>query len=266
MRPTIITLSAIPPRFPDLEPCLTSLLRQSLPADEVRLYIPETYRRFPEWDGVLPEVPPGVIIYRTVEDLGPATKVLPAAHDLRGQEVDLLFCDDDKIYDTDWHRRFKTEAEQRPGCCIVESGFDFHDIADCQRPVHRLPRFRMRRKDWKYRLVRSLTLALYKPRREISGGYVDQLEGFAGVLVQPSWFDSHAYEIPDNMWMVDDPWLSGHLERNGIPIWRMISPKRLQHVRTTKLHALHNLVVDGSDRVSSDLAVKKYMRETYGIW
>ncbi len=77
--PTIITLSSIPPRFGLLKPTLFSLLSQRLKAEEVRLYIPHKYRRFPDWDGRLPEVPAGITIVRCDEDLGPATKVLPAA-------------------------------------------------------------------------------------------------------------------------------------------------------------------------------------------
>ncbi len=75
--PLIITLSAIPPRFAALGPTLRALLRQRHPADEIRLNIPERYRRFPEWDGTLPEVPEGVTILRCAQDYGPATKLLP---------------------------------------------------------------------------------------------------------------------------------------------------------------------------------------------
>jgi hypothetical protein len=71
----VISLSAIPPRFAHLGPVLDSLLRQRPRAEAVLLYIPKSYRRFPEWDGALPDVPEGVEIRRVEEDLGPATKL-----------------------------------------------------------------------------------------------------------------------------------------------------------------------------------------------
>lgn len=266
MTPTIITLSSIPPRFSKLTPTLMSLLAQNEPAQEIRLYIPRSYRRFPNWDGVLPHVPNGVKIHRCDEDLGPATKVLPAAADLKGQEVNILFCDDDKVYDRSWHRRFKTAAANHPNTCIVEVGETFPDIADSVRPADRLPRGRRARKTILYRLKRALTLTLYKPHIYRNSGYVDQISGFGGVLVKPDWFDEEAYNIPSVLWTVDDPWLSGHLERRGIPIWLNGKGKLPAYGSGGRLHALLDFVEDGHGRIEADLAVIDYMRKRYGIW
>ena len=63
-----ITLSSIPARFDKIGPVLESLASQG--ADKVLLYIPETYRRFPDWDGALPKVPSGIQIQRCTDDLG----------------------------------------------------------------------------------------------------------------------------------------------------------------------------------------------------
>lgn len=266
MKPTIITLSTIPPRFAELGPTLQSLLDQDLPAAEVRLYIPRTYRRFPNWDGSLPVVPAGISIHRCDTDLGPATKVLPAAADLAGQDVDILFCDDDKIYDRKWHQRFKAAAMAHPDTCIVEVGETFPDIPDEIRPANRLPRGRRNPKDALYRLKRALTLTLYKPPLYQNSGYVDQISGFGGVLVRPDWFDDEVRDIPGIMWTVDDPWLSGHLERRGIPIWLNGQGKLPKFARAGRLEGLLHLVEDGHGRIEADLAVIDYMRERYGIW
>lgn len=264
-KPTIISLSTIPSRFQFLEKTLTSLLAQDLKAQEVRLYIPKTYRRFPDWDGTLPKVPAGVTICRCEQDYGPATKVLPAAHDLKGQNVDILFCDDDKIYDHGWHRRFKTDAEAKPNTCIVEVGESFPDIADNCRPSDRLPRSLLTKKDFIYRLKRIITLWQYKPNRA-TRGYVDQISGFAGVLVQPEWFDEPFYDIPSVMWTVDDPWISGHLERRGIAIWLTGKRKNPGDGDGSGVDALLDLVEGGHNRVRADLMVIDYFREKYGIW
>jgi len=44
-------------------------------------------------------------------------------------------------------------------------------------------------------------------------GYVDMFEGYGGVMLQPNHFDDTAFEIPENVLMVDDIWLSGNLEK-----------------------------------------------------
>ncbi len=265
--PTIITLASIPPRFDALGPTLQSLLAQDLPADEVRLYVPTGFRRFPNWDGTLPAVPKGVRIHVTHKDLGPATKVLPAARELRGRNVDILFCDDDRLYDPGWHRRFKTARAARPDACLCEHGETFPDIADEVRPPGRLPRAHRRRKGWPYRLLRAATLGLVKPHQYQSDGYVDYFAGYGGVMVRPEWLDDPAiFDIPEVLWTVDDPWLSGHLERQGVPIWlarfRSWPTKR----DSSATHALHDLVEMGHDRVEADLAAIAHFRRAYRIW
>lgn len=263
---TVATLSAIPPRFDRLQPALESLLNQETPFDEIRLYIPKTYRRFPDWNGDLPSVPEGVKIVRCDFDYGPATKILPAARDLNGQNVDILFCDDDKIYDRNWHNRFRAARRDHPDACIVEAGETFPDIADDIRAADRLPRGYRRKKNLGYRLIRIATLTMHKPHMYINSGFVDQLSGYGGVLVKPDWFDDLFYDIPDVLWTVDDPWLSGHLERRGIPIWLNGKGKRPHALGSGRLHALLKVTENGHGRVDADLAAIEYFRRTYGIW
>src|SRR6056297_3971663 len=114
----IISLTAIPGRFAGLGPTLESLTAQG--ADQVWLNIPRTYRRFPDWDGSLPSVPAGVSIRLCDIDLGPATKILPAAYALRGQDAQILFCDDDCIVPRGWAKRlFAIQARRRDQAVAV---------------------------------------------------------------------------------------------------------------------------------------------------
>lgn len=265
--PTIITLSTIPPRFHLLGPTLNSLLGQSMPAQEIVLYIPQSYRRFPDWDGQLPQVPKGIRIARCPQDLGPATKVLPATQDYAGQELDILFCDDDKLYDRGWHARLKRARERHPEACIVEAGDDLPDIADEHRPGERLPRAkRWIRKPLGYRIKRVLTLFTVKSPMYSNSGYIDILAGHGGVMLRPDWLGPEAWAIPDVLWTVDDPWLSGHLERQGIPIWLLAEVKRMKSSEAGSIDALHDFVEMDHDRVMADVAAIDYMRQTYGIW
>lgn len=267
MRPTVLTLSSIPSRFHRISDAISAVTSQDLPIDEVRLVIPLRYRRFPDWDGTLPDVPKGVRIVRTETDLGPATKVLPTARDLRGQDVDILFCDDDRLVDRGWHRRIKTAAMERPGHAICTIGETFPDISDAARPPDRLPRAHRTRKGLRYRWRRVVTLGRYKEVVYCGDGYVDQVSGYGGVLVRPDWFDDECWNIPEILWTVDDPWLSGHLARAGIPIWLTQNPAGwIAHGIGSKVDALLNLVEQGYDRVDADVAAIQYMRETYGVW
>ena len=118
----VITLSTIPPRFSGLGPTLRALVAQSSRPEAVELWIPQHYRRFPGYGGELPEVPEGVAIRRCDTDLGPATKVLPAAQERRGQAVDLIFCDDDQLYRRDWAARLLAVRARRPADAVTAGG------------------------------------------------------------------------------------------------------------------------------------------------
>lgn len=263
--PTIASLSTIPPRFGDLGPTLRSLLQQTRPFDEIRVYIPRSYRRFPDWDGSLPDLPGNVDPHRTDQDLGPATKVLPAARELRGREVDIFFCDDDKKYHPDLHRKLKQAASIRPGTCIVGAGKNLPDIAQSDRPPHRCPRARQSGKGPWYRLLRAISLGRVKPGLSWQSGYVDLLAGYGGVLVRPDWFGDDALDCPEIMWTVDDMWLSGQLERRAIPIWlEGGEPVRDSGIGANS--ALVKLVEQGYGRVEANLLVIDHFRQVHGLW
>nr|MDJ0827496.1 glycosyltransferase family A protein [Rhodobacter sp.] len=134
----VITLSSVPPRFGKIGATLESLAGQG--AEKVLLYIPETYRRFPDWDGTLPKVPEGVEIRRLDEDFGPATKVLGAAREFRRQDVDLLFCDDDQRYGPGWAQTFLDLKARHPGAVIATLGFHAYDAAGGSRARDLQPR------------------------------------------------------------------------------------------------------------------------------
>ena len=55
----VVSLSTIPPRFPHLGEALKCLLDQTFLPDEIRVYIPKAYRRFPQHSFAIPEIPDG---------------------------------------------------------------------------------------------------------------------------------------------------------------------------------------------------------------
>lgn len=264
----VITLSSIPPRFAHIGPTLESLLGQSARPDRVILYIPKTYRRFPDWDRALPLVPKGVEIQRTESDLGPATKVLPAAREFRGQDTDILFGDDDRVYAPGWAARFLSAKRRHPGCAIATRGLMADGLAGTTPDRALQPRALRRHesRDYEYKLKRlwcSATGRHFRPERRLfrQSGYVDMFEGCSGVLVRPDWFDDSAFDIPASAWHVDDVWLSGMLAKNGIPIWLVantLTPQR------TAAHA--HAALAGPDRHKTNQTAVRYMQSTYGIW
>lgn len=262
----IITLSTIPPRFDKLAPTLKSLLNQKAPADQIILYIPHKYRRFPEWEGTLPDLPEGISIRRTETDLGPATKILPAIKEFSEQDIDLLFCDDDVIYDNKWAQRYIELRKTMPNTCIAEGGYDIADINISARSQDRLPRVTTANRDLLFRLA---SMIKYRQRRAsyyTKSGYCDIFLGVSGAMVRPAFFKPSVFEIPEILWAVDDYWLSGHLETNNIPIWLNADAPRRHDGSSRRIASLLNMVHDGHDRHASNKACIDYYRSTYGIW
>lgn len=270
----VISLSSIPPRFATLGPTLRSLTQQRGGIDEVRLHIPRHYRRFPEYSGELPEVPEGIRIVRTEEDLGPASKVLFAARDLRGSQAQILFCDDDKIFSPRWAQQLFEAQQARPDQCVALIGKPIPP--DRGRPGPFQPKavrargygigFRLRRLQHGFMrfLGRDRPKPMHCPVAE--AGYVDILQGLGGAVVRPDFFDDTAFAIPDTVWTVDDVWLSGMLAIKGIPIWL---PAGLEMPQTTEAHEIHSLyraTIEGATRGDANRRCVAYMQQHYDIW
>ncbi|WP_299353666.1 hypothetical protein [uncultured Shimia sp.] len=285
MQNYIVSLSSIPPRFPELARSLDSLLAQSVPPERVILYLSQNYARFPDWDGQLPEVPKGVEIRIVDEDYGPATKLLPALREFAGQDIDILFCDDDQIYQPYLAEDLLKGRADHPDACIAASGMqDYPPLDPNQRRVfsHR-PRMKHL---WKKTNIRFLLhlFGLYllgkvtgktypEPlrRKVLRAGYADGFEGWMGVLVRPGFFSEEVFDIPDFARPVDDVWLSGQATRMGHPPWvvgglfeRPLMPLSTEnHDNET---ALHRSVFAGVHRSQSNIDTARYFQKTFGIW
>lgn len=268
MTRVIVSLTAIPPRFPYLDGVLGSMLSQTLAPEAIYLHIPQAYRRDSFNPATPPVVPTGVTLNRVARDFGPATKILPTVQMYRDQDVLLFFCDDDKVYDPNTLERFAAAATARPDSVIVEEGSDIFENCDINFSGSREPRCARRRKDLLYRLKRAASLGRWKSRKAASSGYVDVLEGWGGVMVRPSFFTDEVFEIPDPLWMVDDFWLSGHLTAQNIPIWLNAenAPRVKGSRNEVKEAALRTQVVAGMDRAALNAACVRYFQERYGIW
>jgi len=274
----IVSLSTIPSRFDKLGPTLDCLLGQIAPIDRILLYIPETYRRFPDWDGTLPQVPEGVEIRRVPADIGPATKILYAAKEFRGQDVDILLCDDDRRYKPDWAQAFLDSRAEHPDACIAIAGFEADRYGQSAMKNRPQPRARRRSRGldlrfqaqmvWEFLFPPVERKYLREPTRVTfnHSGYVDCFEGFGGALVKPDFFDDTSFDIPEVIWAVDDVWLSGCLARKGVPIWALADRHDTQHTPAGVCDALHKAEIEGSDRDDANKACIQYFQDTHGVW
>lgn len=280
----IISLSSIPSRFHQIGPTLESLLAQTVKAEHVILYVSRSYRREPDWDGTLPEVPEGVEVRISEEDFGPATKLLPALKDFAGQDVEILFLDDDHVYPRHLAENMLRERRRRPLDSLAISPMEDYDpLPGTERRFEHQPR-QLRR--WRVTHLSFQLHALwidltnifravkrpYPPRRAVlRAGYADGFQGYYGVMVRPEFFPQEVFDIPDFARPVDDVWLSGHATRMGHPPWILggLFGRRLEPVwqdSHSDHTALHHNIFDGVGRDDSNRKVVEYFQKTYGIW
>ncbi len=274
----IISLSSIPTRFSYLEETLKGLLRQTVPAERVIVYIPHQYRRFPDWDGQLPKLPEGVELVRCDQDYGPATKLLPALVQFAGTDVDILFCDDDMYYPPNWAAAFLRQRARQPEACVALVGGELAQIPLSQREHALYPRPRKMwaildpelriRKLIEYFNVRWRgKVPSYLGRRLfLTAGFQEVFQGFGGVMVRATFFDESVFDIPREVWAVDDYWLSGNAAKNGHPVWVIPFFRTPRALPQSNQHGLAGTVIDGQDRTSANLTAEAYLREKYGIW
>ena len=278
----IISLSTIPSRFPLIRKTLDCLLAQSARVDEIWLVIPRHYRRFPDYDGSLPDVPKGIRVVQTDEDLGPATKILAAAEMLRGEDCSILFCDDDQRYHRTWAEALFAAHDPARRRAVAMFGIMVKRVLgkDTPRtyrnPYGAPPRRTISLLDMRYRFERmkqqvrhrQLYPRVAKPHRVhfARGGYVDLLHGFGGVVVRPDYFTEADKTIPDHIRPVDDIWLSGVLAVRDIPIYVPSGIVRPSHHAADNTDPLSQTVSHGLDRDEANIEGIKYFQDTYNIW
>lgn len=105
-----ISLTSIPPRFEKLGPVLRALLDQSESPERIFLTLPRQYECYDVTVNP-PTLADGVELLWSDEDMGPATKALPAARQLSESGLRLIYCDDDWIYPRHWAKTLLAKSE-----------------------------------------------------------------------------------------------------------------------------------------------------------
>ncbi len=276
----VISLSSIPSRFAALERVLASLCAQDAAGLSIELYLPRRYRRFPDHDGTLPRVPPGVELVLVDEDLGPATKILHAVERHRDSDPPILYCDDDVLYAPDWARRLLEAHRAHPAAAVAAAGLNL-DALGLDLPAVDGPRavLQRRARDWRYMAARAVQIVRYGGAARVPpevkairrlvrrSGRIDIAEGYGGVVVRPSFFDAAVRDIPPVLWSVDDVWLSGNLARRGVPILAIADAARLRFLAEHQgPDALHRATIEGAGRFEANRRCAIHMRENFGAW
>jgi hypothetical protein len=134
------------------------------------------------------------------DDWGPATKLIPSL--LRfppGQKI--VVADDDRIYPPNLIEDFERASAAHPGCALGLGGW-------------RVPEDLTDRPTTLWADLRGLPPVPLKATRLEQPVEVDILQGMAGYLVRPDFFDVSAVTdysaAPEAVFFVDDVWLSGH--------------------------------------------------------
>ena len=217
----VASLTSIPPRFAQLPRVVAGLRAQ---VARVVVTLPRHYRRFPG-DHAVPALP-GAEVLRPDEDLGPAAKVLHAARMLRGQDVDLLYCDDDWDYAPGWVEAFRTARAAHPEAVLAGATFGAE-------------------------------------RLKLSGPPI--VQGFAGVMIRPDWLDDAAMTPPEVAWAVDDIWLSGAYARAGRGVVEVAGARRLATPLTDPGN-LQDARIAGLSRADANRACALHVTERFGTW
>ena len=266
----VISLTTIPPRFSLILPTLRDLLAQTADVAEIRLNISRHYKRF-EFDlADIPSYPDGINVCVVDGDFGPATKILPTAQAFAGQDVEILFCDDDQNYPRRWAQQFLDARAQKPDACIAETGFQLFDAnrpTDPERIESLQPRAQWRKRNLAYRLQRAATLGQRRPSAFGTAGYMDGFKGYRGAMIRPEFLPPEAYDIPDIMWTHDDFWLSGQMALNRVPVWGFVSNQMWRKpYRAEQTHALLDLTYKGHGRQDVSRLVLKHFQDEHGLW
>jgi hypothetical protein len=228
----VVTLTSIADRAGTIAPALRSLLDQTIPADRVILAWPTHSLRTGLPNPELLNLPEGIEVLRC-DDLGPATKLLPAL--VAEPDALLIVVDDDVIYPVDFIETLISAHRLSREAAVGYRGWRLEGDRDPKDLDH------------------VFATALVKPEE------VDILFGTWGYLIPPGALDEAVQQFsgwPAELRWVDDVWVSGHLARRGVP--RLVVPAKRLPLETAA--SAIGALTDGLNRSGSNdrIAIKAF--------
>lgn len=195
----VITMTTILARINKIWPTLNSITLQSLQPENIFLWIPKQFKRFP--NQVILNVPnflsnyPNIKIQFIDHDYGPASKLLPCLQLFSGQDTKIIIIDDDRIYPPHFIYDLLKYEQIDPSAAIGIAGTIMHGS-----------------KRHEYRATKKMML-------------VDVLLGYNGMLVKPTFFAEDIFYYPPSLpeaFFEEDVWVSRHLQKRNIR--RILTP------------------------------------------
>ena len=109
----IISLTVLPSRLNNLKATIDSLVNQDDAADEICVWLPKNAKRGGEQIEVVPKfLQQDPIRAEFVEDVGPATKLIPALRKYwKEKETIIVTVDDDHVYPKGWFGELLSYSE-----------------------------------------------------------------------------------------------------------------------------------------------------------
>lgn len=247
----VISLTTIPSRIDVIDDTLKSLLDQRRRPARIVLNVPrESLRERRAYD--VPERLKRLasVEIRPCDDLGPATKSIPAL--LAGQaDQPVLVVDDDRIYPPGLVAEFERWAGMRPDAALTAAGWVVpEDLTD--RPTTLKSNLLM------------LPPAPLRGTRLKTPQPVDIVMGVMGYLVRPRFFDPAEltdFSGPEALRFVDDVRTSAlcRAERLVIPVARLgfLPKRRWSHYKDTALANINRGSGDAETR-GNTVAIRHY--------
>lgn len=193
----IISFTTIPSRIDRIKPMVDSILNQSLKADEIILWIANSYRRLNHHEETkIPDfIKQSNITVKYCEDVGPFTKLYYSLkQEWNNKETIIATVDDDVFYPRHWFKRLLRQSKRAPTKAIGYRGRILKDKLD-------------------YNSSLKITNA-----PNFSPIKVDIITGTWGALYKVQFFDEDIFnmDLIKANFMVDDIWITGHLAKNNI--------------------------------------------------
>ena len=227
-RRVIAAISTLPDRIANLEATIGCLLDQTRPPDEIILALPQFSIRQQKAYAIpnYLQAFANLRVLRCEKDWGPATKFIPLVQEeLAASRGDTLIwvMDDDRTYPPDALETFVHYSQQLP------------DAALCFRGAA----IRRHAKKSALEIFRGSEIRAPKP--------VAVSTGCGSYLIQPRFFDARLWDYsaaPEAAFYMDDIWISGWLDRRGVPKYLIPTSAMMRSVRrqsrTMSLHDVPN--------------------------
>jgi hypothetical protein len=242
----IISLTILPSRLSNAKATLDSLLDQDKAADEICVWLPKNAKR----DEVLIKSIPQYlkqepIRVEMVDDVGPATKLIPALRKYWNEkETIIVTADDDQIYPKGWFGGLVRYSEQYESSCLGYRGRKFLRLGGLRLSL-----------SYKRAIV-QLCHKMGSPKK------VDIVTGVWGALYKVKFFDEEVFDLDLDtpMFFTDDIWFSGMMAKRGVARYVVPMNDTIAATDQWTVAALWEINEGGTNNDWSISALKKYFK------